>query len=273
MPDPVTPPDPAPAADPSLDLDIGTDPAPPIIDDSPPSPDPAAPPADPKPADEAPAWFSDFKKDLDSRFDTMQEQINSTVKPEADPAPADPTPTPDPSPREAPKTMEELDQYVDERAEAKLKAKEEADQKAADEARKKEEETQKQVDQYLDEQVNSLVKDNLLPARKEGEKNPYHASLYSYAAFLQTDNLVRVGQVLKDYHDKGQVFDLKASNEKGTPVFHQVGPAQAGGTAPVGTSAASTGTPQGQPDYKTIHQARDLDELIARADTLLPEEQ
>lgn len=267
MPDPIVPPAPEPEQNPAPDvsLDITPDESINIVE---PVADPTPAPAPAPAQDEAPAWFSSFKADLDKRFEGVEEKLNSNVTPEPTPAPE---PDPAPDTREAPKTMEELDQYVKNIAKSTVEETEQQKQERETAEQKAAEEQQTQIDQYLDKQVDALIKDGDLPAREGNEKNPYHASLYSYAAFLQTDNLVRVGKVLKEYHDQGKVFDLKASGETGKPVFRQIGRGQAGGSAPVGTS--SVATEQGKSiDYKTIHGARDLDELIARADSLLPDQ-
>lgn len=274
MPDPIEPtatvPEPVqtPAPD-DLNVEITPDESINIVDTPAEDEAPVQTPAEEPAKDEAPAWFSAFKEDLDKRFQGVEEKLNSNVAPEPDPV----TPESDttPAPREAPKTMEELDEYV--KGIAKSTVEETAQQKQDRETQEQKdaEQKQKQVDEYLDQQVDALVKDGDLPARQGDEKNPYHASLYSYAAFLQTDNLVRVGKVLREYHDQGKVFDLKASGETGKPVFRQIGRGQAGGTAPVGTSSVATEQSK-TIDYKTIHGARDLDELIERAGSLLPDE-
>lgn len=288
MPDPVdpnnnvTPPAPAdPPADPpqdpptdDLDLIPPTDETN-IIDD--PAPAPQDPPKPEDNKDEAPAWLTDLKNDIQQQFQTMEEKINSQT-PTEPPAPQDPTPPAPEAPRTPPQTMEELDAYVQEQAKNIVESQKKAEEEAQTQAQQQQQEQQKQIDQYLDQQVDNLVKSGDLPQKAEGEKNPYHASLYAYAAHLNTDNLVAVGKAIKAEHDQGKVFDLKATrdvanNPTGAPIFRQVGRGQAGGQAPVGTSAASTGVSKGAPDYKTIHGARDLDELVARADELLPDGQ
>lgn len=219
-------------------------------------PAPTDTPTDPKPADqpsdaEPPAWFKQWTENV---FTPMQEKIQQPAAPSEPEAPKDPE---TPAPRKAPKTMEELDAYIAERY-AEIEKERNREKEQQTEAEK---EQQQLVDKHLDEQVAALQKDNILPEYKEGEKNPFHASLYAYAYYLGTDNLLAVGQSIKGFHDRGEVFDLQSTQKEGKPVFRRVA-GQAGGQAPVGSSMSSTGRTASGPDYKQIHNARSLDDVV-----------
>jgi hypothetical protein len=200
---------------------------------------------------------------LDSFMEGVSEklgELEQKMTPVTPDPPVDPEDDPDLTP---PKDWKVARQEMDERA--RKTAREEYESIRAEEKRLADEEKalQEETNKQFDDQLVELEGKGLLPQIKDpsSDSDPgriARAKLFSFAAKLQTPNLVEVASTLKAIEDSGQEYDYRTQEftskkpSVATPPF-----------APVGSSSARSGSPAtGGMDYKTIHNARSLDDVI-----------
>lgn len=123
---------------------------------------------------------------------------------------------------------------------------------------------QAKINAEIDKQLSDLEKEGFLP-KIQNQNNPQdpgklaQKELLALGVFLETTNLSKVAQTLKQNHDAGYTFNVESNS--------WVKARLPGSYAPVGSSSAISGAPQSNgPNYDMIHKARNFDDLIAYAE-------
>lgn len=127
---------------------------------------------------------------------------------------------------------------------------------------------QARTGELIDKQLEDLTKEGYLPA--VGDRNnsqdagiAARRELLAYGVHLGVQDIDRLPQVassLKAHHDAGLTFDAQTNS------FVRSNPSLAGKYAPVGSSSSrSSATTTNGLTYEAIHKARNLDDIVAYA--------
>ncbi len=256
---PVTPATPAPAG-----------PNPPGYYPQPPAPAPVDPNAPPAWAKELITGVGELRQgyqELTQRFDEFGNPEPGGGEPPApvqQPVPVNPEDKyAGYKPRDWPDVARTAEQIASDVVKTELTAREEAERQASERANQ----ARQQADRALDAKVSELETAGIIPkvVNAHDPNDPGREAqreLYSRALYENTDDLARVANDIKFYHDKG--FKWDAQNNR----WLEVNRPPAGMYAPVGSSgagAAGGGSGAQKPSYQEIHGARSLTELAARA--------
>jgi len=203
----------------------------------------------------------DMIASLNDKLDEIKEQV--TPK-DPDPEPVDPKDDPEYTPPKNWKEQREETREIARKAYEDSKAEEEKvreSEKAAREALDKEYDAA--IDELQEAGIISAIED---PNSPTDLGRVQRAEIFGLAAYMQTPDIAKVGEILKGMWEKNAHFDFKnfvfVDSSGGQPSAQQPSRGTPPPTAPVGSSSGrSGGATQTKPDYKTIHNARDLESL------------
>lgn len=148
-----------------------------------------------------------------------------------------------------------------EEAESLLTEREKSSQAKIDEQNK----IQESINADYDAQLAKLEQEGILPAMVDSENKEDPGRLarkevVAVAIQMKTTDLLAAGELVKEMHEVGKTFDTGAKKWLRTKT------SEANQNVPVGSSSATgANTPAGL-DWKTIQNARSLDEIAAKFD-------
>lgn len=245
-------------------------PTPPGFYPGPPTP-PPAPAVDPN---TPPAWAQaliDNVAEVHRTNQALAQRFEELDDPNTQP-PGPPAPAPNPDdkyagfkPGDWPDIPRKAEEIATEVVQRELTARDQAAQEASERASA----ARRQADQALDAKVTELEAGGIIPkvvnaADPNDPGRLAQRELYSRALYENTDDLARVANDIKFYHEKGFKWDVQNNR------WLEVNRPPAGMYAPVGSSGAGAaggggGGGTNKPSYQEIHGARSLTELAQRA--------
>jgi len=126
---------------------------------------------------------------------------------------------------------------------------------------------EKQIDAFINSQLDAREKNGSLPKLKEPLNEPdpgcvARRELLGFAARLGASALIAASEFLNEFLKIGMVYDPRANNMKGA--FIKANATPSGINAPVASPSRGNLNVQAKPDYKTIHNAKNFSQLIAK---------